>query len=242
MWRVHTRCVMFTWSMTSDADKKLRFILPISFRSHVLFHFPPSFTILSYHPIMLVIGVKGHFEVEVYASEPVKLTPLSDLNSRLIAGEWTETNAGGSHLNSLTFKKNPKFILKLRKFGQGRRSSMESRSSEKLNDQPPDTTPAEPARTRITVTLVGAQWKAAMKKDTVGCMIGFYVFIRRNISSYSSHSSSSSSSLSSFALAPPLTSATPSIQSHELTQIYESTFVPDLEAGTGEDFTLGKCV
>ena len=123
---------------------------------------------------------------------------------------------------------------------------MESRSSDKLNDQLPDTSPAEPARTRITVTLVGAHWKAAMKKDTVGCMIGFYIFIRRNISSYSSHSSSSSSSSSysssSFALAPPLPSATPSIQTHELTQIYESTFVPDLEAGTGEDFTLGMCM
>ena len=137
----------------------------------------------------------------------------------------------------------------MRKFGQGRRSSIESsRISDKALDQSPDIVSSEPARTRITVTLVGAQWKPAMKKDTVGCMIGFYIFIRRNISPHSTHStsspssSSSSSSSSPFALAPPLSSAAPPTQTHELTQIYESTFVPDLEAGTGEDFTLGKCV
>lgn len=39
-------------------------------------------------------GVKGHFEVEVYSSESIKLTPLPESYSRMIAGEWIEANAG----------------------------------------------------------------------------------------------------------------------------------------------------
>jgi hypothetical protein len=49
-------------------------------------------------PIYLYVhiyeGVKGHFEVEVYSSESIKLTPLPESYSRMIAGEWIEANAG----------------------------------------------------------------------------------------------------------------------------------------------------
>jgi hypothetical protein len=38
----------------------------------------------------------------------------------------------------------------------------------------------EPVKTRISVSRVGTNWKTMMKKDTVGCMIGFYIFIRRS--------------------------------------------------------------
>jgi Calpain large subunit, domain III len=168
--------------------------------------------------------------MEVFSSEPVKLNQLSESNSRIIAGEWTETTAGGSHLNTLSFKKNPRFTLKLRKFGQGRRSSMDSRSDRSPYHPPPvvDLNPQEPVKCRITVTRVGLNWKAAMKKDTVGCMVGFYLFIRRNLSLPTLSSS-----------APTAPNAAPS-QSYELVQIYESTFAPDYEASTEEDFVLGE--
>ena len=205
-------------------------VLPSLTLSNLLLSFiPPPFCARNHSS-----GVKGHFEVEVFASEPVKLTQLSDSNSRMIAGEWLEATAGGSHLNTSTFKKNPKFVLKLRRFGQARRSSVDSRSDRSPYQAPADLGSSEPVRTRITVSRVGANWKAAMKKDTVGCMIGFYLFIRRNTSPPSAYSSSSSSS------APPVPNAAPSNQSYELTQIYESTFVPDYEASTEEEFELGE--
>ena len=182
-------------------------------------------------------GVKGHFELEVFASESVILTQLPESSSRMIAGEWTEATAGGCHLNPLTFKKNPKFILKLKKFGQGRRSSVnnEQRSnSERHSNSSQDEKerdPSEPLRTRITVSRVGSNWKSLVKKDTVGCLIGFYLFVRRAIPITPAPFNPN---------APPIANAAPPTQTHELTQIYESVFVPDHEARTEEDFTLGK--
>ena len=219
----HFHCSPFYLSICSPPSPLLHLS---NTSSHLL---SPPFPSPSPGPRCLPIGVKGHFEMEVFSSEPVKLNQLSESNSRIIAGEWTETTAGGSHLNTLSFKKNPRFTLKLRKAGQGRRSSMDSRSDRSPYNPPPvDLNPQEPVKTRITVTRVGLNWKAAMKKDTVGCMVGFYLFIRRNLSLPALSSS-----------APPAPNAAPS-QSYELVQIYESTFAPDYEASTEEDFVLGE--
>ena len=145
----------------------------------------------------------------------------------MIAGEWSEATAGGSHLNSLTFKKNPKFVLKLRRYGQGRKSSLDGR--ERDRDQRhsisgmDDMNSSDPMKTRITVSRVGTNWKSLMKKDTVGCMIGFYIFIRRtSILTNNSNSNNNNSNTS----APPIANAQPPTQSHELTQVitFFSTF------------------
>ena len=61
----------------------------------------------------------------------------------------------GSHLNP-QWKKNPKFSLYVR-----------------------NTSKTAPARIRITLSRSGSAWRAQCKRDTVGCMIGFYIFVSR---------------------------------------------------------------
>jgi len=100
-------------------------------------------------------NVKGTYELEIYASETVLLNQLPDPYSRTVAGEWIEASAGGSHL-SATWKKNPKYSLKIKSNKSG-----------------------APARVRITLTRHGSTWKTMCKKDTLGCMIGFYIFIQK---------------------------------------------------------------
>jgi hypothetical protein len=99
-------------------------------------------------------GLKGSYEIDFICSEKVFVNQLPDSFSRTIAGEWTESTAGGSHLCS-TWLKNPRYLLKFR--------------------HPVDTD--EPVRVRISLARVGVEWKPMVKKDTVGCMIGFYIFI-----------------------------------------------------------------
>jgi len=164
-------------------------------------------------------GVKGHFEVEVYSSESIKLTPLPESYSRMIAGEWVEANAGGCHLSSLTFKKNPKFVLKLKKPGYSRKHSITREEKQHIAEQI-----IEPVKTRISISRVGTNWKSMMKKDTVGCMIGFYIFIRRSKEYKDIPVLSASSAVSG--------------QNYEMTQIYESVFNPDHEACTEDAFVL----
>ncbi|RYG69028.1 hypothetical protein EON64_03765 [archaeon] len=101
------------------------------------------------------VGSKSGFELEVYASEKVTLTALPEAFTRSIAGEWIESTAGGSHIYG-TWKKNPRFLMRFHN---------------------PVNTDA-PVRCRITVARIGSNnhWHAMSRKDTVGCMIGFYIF------------------------------------------------------------------
>lgn len=102
-------------------------------------------------------GVKGTFDIDVFCSERFLMSALPESYSRTIAGDWTESTSGGNHLNS-TWMKNPKYLLKFR--------------------NPVNTD--EPARVRITLARHGPDWKAQAKKDTVGAMIGFYIFVVRD--------------------------------------------------------------
>lgn len=115
---------------------------------------PNGFLII---PCLSEKGIKGSFDLEIYCSEKVIVRALPDTYSRSIAGEWTESLAGGSHLFAATWKKNPKFTFRFKNVSQG----------------------SAPARVRISVARHGAVWKALARKDTVGCMIGFYLFISR---------------------------------------------------------------
>jgi hypothetical protein len=104
-------------------------------------------------PCLTEKGVRGTFDLEVYASEKVYLNQLPETYSRTIAGDWNETCAGGSHV-SPTWKKNPKYNLTFH-------FPIHSEA---------------PARVRITLAKYGASWKQMSRKDTVSCMIGFYIF------------------------------------------------------------------
>lgn len=133
-------------------------------------------------PFLSEKNIKANFELDIYCSETFKLTHVPDAYSRCLAGEWKEGSAGGSHLLP-TWKKNPKYNLKVRNSSYGAATNV-----------------------RISLYRFGTKWRANCKKDTVGCMIGFYVF--RN-------------------------------KSGELTQIYESNFVPVDENITEPSLQLG---
>lgn len=108
-------------------------------------------------PCLSEKNVKGSFDLEVYASEKIYLNALPETYSRSIAGDWAENTCGGNHLNPNTWKKNPKFTLKFHY-------------------------PVHvdgPSHVRITLARVGTNWRSLSKRDTVGCMIGFYIFVNR---------------------------------------------------------------
>ena len=100
-------------------------------------------------------NVKGSFDLEVYASEQIYMNALPETYARSIAGDWVENACGGNHLNPLTWKKNPKFTLKFH-------------YPVHIEDS---------TRVRITLARVGTNWKSLARRDTVGCMIGFYIFV-----------------------------------------------------------------
>lgn len=102
-------------------------------------------------------GVKGIFDLDIFSSEEVLVNQLPETFSRTVAGEWTDSCAGGSHICTSTWKKNPKFNLKFHY---------------PVNSD-------EAARVRISLARYGTAWKNMQRKDTVGCMIGFYIFITR---------------------------------------------------------------
>lgn len=64
-------------------------------------------------------------------------------------------------MNPMTWKKNPKFIFKLK----GKWKADNERV----------TTPV-----KVSLGRHGVVWKSMMRKDAIGCMIGFYVFIMHN--------------------------------------------------------------
>lgn len=140
-------------------------------------------------------GVRGKFDLEVYCSEPVTVTQLPETFARSIAGDWNEHTAGGSHIFPSSWKKNPKFLLHLHyPMNQG-------------------TGQLEAARVRITIARHGNNWKNIVKKDTVGCMIGFYLFIGHG------HSGNNNTI-------------------GDIVQYFESTFVASDECITDVGFTL----
>lgn len=130
-------------------------------------------------------NIRGTFDLEVYCSEAITLNQLSDSTSRVVAGAWIEGQAGGSHLVPATWKKNPKFNFNLKSTNR-----LEARN---------------PCKLRITLSRSGQHWRSICKKNSLGAMIGFYIFISRG---------------------------------GELSQIYESTFVPTDQLSTEANFSL----
>jgi hypothetical protein len=93
-------------------------------------------------------GVKGSFVLEVHSDFPVVTNELTEARSKTISGEWVEGTSGGSHLHP-DWKKNPKFHLKLNC--------------------------SNATKVQISVSRPEKEWKSVCLKDSIGCMMGFYL-------------------------------------------------------------------
>ncbi|EQC37739.1 hypothetical protein SDRG_04766 [Saprolegnia diclina VS20] len=106
--------------------------------------------------------VEGTFEIEVHSDDVVTLDEVPSIMAKTIAGEWNEhkNTVGGAHLNP-DWKKNPKFYLTLQC--------------------------VRPANVVIHLHRSEHEWRSKCKKDSVGTMMGFYLFqgakIQRDASS-----------------------------------------------------------
>ena len=121
---------------------------------------PSGFVIV---PCLNVPGVRAKYDLEVYCSEKFELNLIPESESKAIAGSWAPELCGGSHLNP-DWKKNPKFSLKLRPTSK---SALGEDGQEKFYS------------VRIALCRHGSAWRSKERKDTVGCMISFYIFISR---------------------------------------------------------------
>jgi len=107
-------------------------------------------------PSMNERGVKGGFTMEVHTDYPVKVEELPESTSKTLAGEWGEGTAGGNHLNTFDWKKNPKYLLKPNNVG-------------------------DESTVKITLSRNQKSWASQCAKDSIGCMIGFYIMRQSNM-------------------------------------------------------------
>jgi hypothetical protein len=156
-------------------------------------------------PCLTEKGLKGQYDLEVFSSEPVLLKMLPDSYSRSIAGEWSAPQDGGNHL-STRWKQNPKYLMKFRNSSKGN----------------------PPARVRITLSKHGDRWDKMSRKDTVGCMIGFYIFIQTSATLPKEEGKDGEAK-------PPTPAPVPS---GDMRQVYESVFCPNDRISTDADFML----
>ena len=97
--------------------------------------------------------------MNVYSSKKVEIKKLEDAKNAVLSGRWTEDNAGGCHLydqeyekneENMSWRTNPKFHLRLHT--------------------------TQDTEVKITLSRPEKAWKKKIAKDTVGCMIGLYVY------------------------------------------------------------------
>eukprot|EP00743_Colponemidia_sp_Colp-15_P002164 GILK01002349.1.p1 GENE.GILK01002349.1~~GILK01002349.1.p1 ORF type:complete len:1020 (-),score=203.00 GILK01002349.1:103-3162(-) len=109
-------------------------------------------------------NVTGGYTLSFYSDTEISAQQLEDSHNAVITGSWDDETAGGCHLYSkqfevqakkLTWATNPKFLLTL------------------LTDGP--------SAVRLTLSRPEKVWKKQTSKDTVGCMLGFYIFKGGNI-------------------------------------------------------------
>lgn len=110
-------------------------------------------------PCMSEKNIRSDFELEVYSSELITLQALPENCTRTLISEWTEATAGGSKLFESTWKKNPKFSVRMTS-----RALAEAQNSSRTEFM-----------WRITLKKIGNTWDKG-KHDIVGNMIGIYIF------------------------------------------------------------------
>lgn len=110
-------------------------------------------------PSLSTEGIQCSYSLTIYSNNPVTLDRLHDAKNIVISGDWKQTNAGGSHLYDASFIRqlekntwanNPKYILKF--------------------------APAENVRAKITISRPERLWSSKIARNTVGCMMGIYIF------------------------------------------------------------------
>ncbi|KAL4094673.1 hypothetical protein PRIC1_010331 [Phytophthora ramorum] len=96
-------------------------------------------------------GAEGSFELQVDCDFPLLVDELPKGAGAVqsMPGEWTTAKSGGCHLHP-DWRQNPKFYLQM----QGVR----------------------PTKVRVTLTRSEREWKSRCQRDSVGSMIGFYLF------------------------------------------------------------------
>ncbi|OWZ17169.1 Calpain-like cysteine protease C2 [Phytophthora megakarya] len=102
-------------------------------------------------PTLGEAGAEGSFELQVDCDFPLLVDELPKGAGAVqsMPGEWSATKSGGCHLHP-DWRQNPKFYLQI----QGVR----------------------PTKVRITLTRSEREWKSRCQRDSVGTMIGFYLF------------------------------------------------------------------
>jgi hypothetical protein len=100
-------------------------------------------------------GLKGGFTLEVHTDYPVKVEELPEATSKTLSGEWGDGTSGGNHLNGADWKKNPKYLLNLNN--------------------------SDDSNVKITLSRNGKSWAKDCTKDSIGCMIGFYIMRQSNM-------------------------------------------------------------
>ncbi len=161
-------------------------------------------------PCLSEKGAKGQYDLEVFSSEPVLLKMLPDNYSRSIAGEWIAPMDGGNHLTP-RWKQNPRYQLKFRNTNKGN----------------------PPARVRITLSKEGERWGKMSRRDTVGCMIGFYIFIAASATLPKEDGKESANKDT-----VPQGPTSSGLAVGEMRQVYESVFCPNDRISTEAEFTL----
>ncbi|KAL3665768.1 hypothetical protein V7S43_009197 [Phytophthora oleae] len=102
-------------------------------------------------PTLGEAGAEGFFELQIDSDFPLLVDELPKGAGAVqsMPGEWTATKSGGCHLHP-DWRQNPKFYLQI----QGVR----------------------PTKVRVTLTRSEREWKSRCQRDSVGSMIGFYLF------------------------------------------------------------------
>ena len=104
-------------------------------------------------------NIQCSYSLIIYSNNPVTLDRLLDSKNIVISGEWKQSNAGGSHLYDSTFVRqlekntwsnNPKYLLKFVAGGE--------------------------PRAKITLSRPERLWSTKIARNTVGCMMGIYIF------------------------------------------------------------------
>ena len=99
-------------------------------------------------PVLQQPGMEGSYMLEVFSEVPVAMRELPQDHEKTVAAAWTEQLSGGMHMFE-NWKRNPKFSLEL------------------FTDRP--------AKVDITISRPLDRWEKRAVKDSVGCMMGFYV-------------------------------------------------------------------
>ena len=119
-------------------------------------------------------GKRAKFILEVYSSEPVIARPIADRSYKQLAGEWTESTARGCHIHE-GWKRNPRFIMRLH--SPGTLVPIKARLMPLFITLHLISICNICPQVRIALVRHGHSWRNIIKRDLVGTMIGFYVWI-----------------------------------------------------------------